>query len=91
MAEMDKIASASFESKPKLNLPSDAEIIKKDYSIRVREIENGFIIEKSYDIKYRLGDETNYEYVTKMWFSEDNPMEISLEESDGEDLADKLD
>ena len=88
---MEDISSASFEGKPKLNLPDDAEIIKKDYSIRVREIENGYVIEKSYDIKYRLGDETNYEYITKQWYSENNPMEINLEETDGEDLADKLD
>lgn len=86
----EKISSASFQGKSKFTLPKGAKIIKKDHSVRVEEIENGFIISKSYDIKYQIEDRNEYEYFTKQWFSKDNPLEINIDD-EGEDLADKLD
>lgn len=85
----EKISSASFKSKSKFSLPEGAEVIKKDHSVRVEEIENRFIISKSYDISYQLGDKTDYQYFTKQWYAKDNPLEINIDEE--EDLADKLD
>lgn len=86
----DLISSASFEKKAEVNLPEDAEILKKDVSVRVEEIENGFIVSKAYDIKYRLGDETNYEYYTKRWYTEENPIDIDDDIEDELSLADKF-
>lgn len=89
---MDKIQSAEFSSKSDFKLPEGAKIVKKDYTIRVEEIENGFIISKNYDIKYLMGDETSYDYFTKKWFSKENPMESLMEdEEDDKSLADTFD
>lgn len=87
----EKIQNASYEGKSSFKLPKGAKIVKKDYSIRVEEIENGFIVSKNYDIKYILGDESNYEYFTKKWYSEDNPLSIDTDEDMEISLADKLD
>ena len=38
------LTSARLESKKTFNLPSGAKIVKKNVSLTVREIENGFII-----------------------------------------------
>lgn len=86
---MEKLKDASFESKTELKIPSGAEITKKDVTVRVREIENGFIIDKSIDIKYTHDGDSHYEYVTKSWYTKENPMDIDLDEP--EELADKFD
>jgi len=86
----EKIKNASYEGKSDFKLPEGAKIIKKDYSIRVEEIENGFIVSKNYDIKYVLGDESNYEYFTKKWYAKENPLSIDTGEEELS-LADKLD
>jgi len=49
------IESAEFEGKREFKLPEGATIIKNSHTISVREIENGFILRKSYDIKWMLG------------------------------------
>jgi len=87
-----KLKSASFSGKTEFNLPEGATIIKKDYSVRVEEIENGFIISKSYDIKYQIlgNDDTSYEYFTKQWYSKENPLADTMEEEDEPSLADKF-
>jgi hypothetical protein len=66
----------SMTSKKEFTLPKGAKIISKECRISVEEIENGFLLRKSYDIRYSLEGDTNYEYFTKVWFSEENPIEI---------------
>lgn len=90
MAE-DKISSASFEAKNSFKLPEGATITRKNYNVSVREIENGYIIRKSYDIKYTLldSDDDKYEYYSREWFSKTNPLEIKMTEP--KSLADSLD
>lgn len=66
----------SFEGKDKSKLPEGATVIKKEVRINVKEIENGFILRKSYDIKYTLGKNTDWLYYTKEVYSEDNPIQI---------------
>lgn len=87
---MDKVQSMAFESKSEVSLPEGATIIKKSHTIRVQEIENGFLICKNYDIKYQLSgsDHSDYMYHEKKWYSKDNPMKI--EEPKEKSLADKL-
>lgn len=85
-----EMKNASFEGKSKFELPKDAEVLNSSYSIRVEEIENGFIICKNYDIKYRIGDNVEYSYHCKKWFSKENPMSINLEDEEVP-LEDKLD
>jgi hypothetical protein len=66
----------SYDSKEVSTLPEGAEVIKKSHSIRVEEIENGYIVCKSYDIKYTLNGDTDYLYYTKKVFSKDNPIQV---------------
>ena len=84
------LKDASFESKSKFSLPEGAEIIKKSYNISVEEIENGFVIRKSYDIEYQTDERKDYAYYTKKWFSKKNPMQIADVEKETP-LEDKLD
>jgi hypothetical protein len=88
---MSRIEEASIESKKEFTLPEGATVIKKNSTIRVREIENGFIIIKSYDIQWTpAGDsETKYDYFSKEWYQKDNPLKINMPKEVS--LVDKLD
>ena len=66
----------NFEGKDQSKLPKGATVVKKEVRINVKEIENGFILRKSYDIKYTLGKNTDWLYYTKEVYSEDNPIQI---------------
>jgi hypothetical protein len=88
MAELLK--SARLESKKNFTLPKGATVTKKNVSLTVREIENGYLLSKSYDLEWSDEKGSNhYEYYTKEWFSETNPIEINM--PDQKSLADKLD
>lgn len=88
MAELLK--SARLESKKNFVLPKGATVKKKNVSLTVREIENGFLLSKSYDLEWTDANGSNYyEYFTKEWYSETNPIEINM--PDEKSLADKLD
>ena len=83
------INSARLESKKTFSLPEGATITKKDCSINVEEIENGYILRKSYDIKWVNEEgESQYEYFTRSWFSKTNPITVNMPTKS---LADKLD
>ena len=82
------LKSARFEGKREFVLPKGAKITQKDVTIAVREITNGFIVRKSYEIKFLLDGETKYEYYDKEIYSETNPLTIEIKETS---LADKLD
>lgn len=77
----------SFKGKDKTKLPPGAVILKKSVSITVEEIENGYIMKKSFDIKYSLGKNNDYLYYTKKVYSEDNPIQIKEDKN----LADYFD
>jgi len=83
------LKSAEFEGKTTFKLPEGTTIVKKTIRLTVEEIENGFIIRKSFDINYTNAEgESKYEYITKKWFSKKNP--IKIEESKEMPLEDKL-
>jgi hypothetical protein len=84
-----KLEQASFEGKSEFKLPTGATIIKKSFTIRVQEIENGFIICKNYDIQYQVGDNKEYAYFDKKWYSKDNPMKLNIDNEEIP-LEDKL-
>lgn len=85
---MSELKSASFKEKDTKSLPKGAKVTSKEVRVSVEEIENGFLIVKSADINYTLGKETNYFYLTKKYFSKDNPLSIDLDDIP---LADKID
>lgn len=76
MDMMESSEKISFEGKDKTKLPKGAEEIKRDVRVTVEEIENGFIVKKTFDIKYALGKNTDYLYYTKKVYSETNPIQI---------------
>lgn len=80
----------------KEKIPEGAIILKKDVTVNVEEIENGFIICKNYDVKYMMkgkdGDgNTNYAYYTEKYYSEDNPLTINTDDKNLADLFDEDD
>ncbi len=88
---MEAIQNAEFKSKESFKLPAGAEIIKKDFRISIEEIENGFIVRKSYDIQYNnIEGGKDYAYFTKTYYSKENPMTLKIEDKDVP-LEDKLD
>ena len=92
MEKEENINYASFESKSNFKLPPGAVITKKSVSLTVEEIENGFIIRKSYDIDYENdAGENSYKHFTKKWYSKENPMDIDMSVTEEKSLADKID
>jgi len=82
------LKSATFEPKKTFKLPPGASVISKETRVTVEEIQNGFILRKSHDIKWRGKDDdsNNYDYYSEVWFSEENPMTYK----EPKNLADKL-
>ena len=83
------LKSARFEKKKNFTLPKGGTIISKEVILNVEEIENGFLLRKSYDIKWSNAEgNNNYEYFTKSWFSKENPITVNIPEE--KSLAEKL-
>ena len=85
------LTNASFRAKEKMNLPAKAKILSKKVTLDVEEIENGFLVCKCSDIRYQVGDNTEYCYHTKKWFAKENPLEIDMDSFEELSLADKFD
>ena len=76
MEEKLSMEEVSFKSKEKNSLPKGAIVKRKDVRITVEEIENGFIVSKSFDISYTIGDKNDYLYYTKKAYFKENPIKI---------------
>lgn len=86
-----KLKNASYSSKENWKMPKGAEVTKKDFSVRVQEIENGFIVTKSYDLEYMYKGEKNYQYISKQWYSKENPLDFDIDEKNAKYLAEEFD
>ena len=53
---MEALTRATFKQKETDNIPKDVKILSKEVSITVEEIENGFLICKTSNIKYQKKD-----------------------------------
>lgn len=87
------IKNISYRGKDDFKLPEGSEIIKKNISIHIEEIENGFIISKEYQLEVLRGDDIRHEYLTKKFYSKKNPMknlDLKLTKEEDLSLADKL-
>lgn len=83
-----KTVSIEKESSSGEKIPSGAEILSKESRVRVRKIENGYIIVKNSDIKYQEeGGNTGWAYITKEYFSKTDPLEIKIKDKN---LADSF-
>ena len=87
---MEALTRATFKSKEVDTIPKGAKILSKDVSITVEEIENGFLVCKSTEVKYEYEKRTDYSYHTKKYFSKDNPLEIDLSSIGEKSLADNF-
>jgi len=85
-----ELERATFKKKEEDTIPKGAKILNKSVSLSVEEIENGYIITKTSDIKYKSGDSTDYSYTNKKWFAKENPLEIDMDEVESKALADNF-
>lgn len=85
---MEALTRATFKQKEVDSLPKGAKILSKDVSVTVEEIENGYLVCKSTEVKYEYEKRTDYSYNTKKYYSKENPLDINL---DNLSLADKVD
>lgn len=65
-----------FKSKDKAKLPDGAEVLSKEISLRVEEIENGFILIKRCEYRFQLGERSDWMSIEKKYFSKTNPVKI---------------
>ena len=85
---MEELTRATFKQKEVDTLPKGAKILSKDVSVTVEEIENGFLVSKSTEVKYQYDGRTDYSYNTKKYYSETNPLEIDMEKFNTESFVD---
>lgn len=84
-----ELSRATFKTKEEdYSIPEEAQVLSKDTTVSVEEIENGYLIAKSTETKYQLDGRTDFSYHTKKYFSKKNPLEFK---DDGISLADKMD
>lgn len=86
----DSIKNITLQESKEFTLPKGGTIVSKECTITARKIKNGFLIEKNYNIKYKLQDSEHldYEYYTEIWYTKDNP--VTYKEPKEVNLADKL-
>lgn len=87
----EALSRASFKKKEINNIPKGAKVLNKEVSISVEEIENGFLISKSVEVKYEIEKRTDYSYYTKKYFAKENPLEIDMDSFEEKTLADNFD
>lgn len=89
---MKNLEHARFQAKDEIpKVPEGATIVDTKTSLSVKEIENGFLIEKQMEAKYvDIHGNHDWLYHTKRWFSKENPMEIDLEKFEEKTLADNF-
>ncbi len=82
--------STTYKNKESVKIPKGSTIESKEVRVNVEEIENGFLICKTIDIRYTPKGATcsEYKYCTKKYFSKENPIEI---ETKDKALADMFD
>ena len=66
----------------KEGVQTGAKILHKSVNTSTEQIENGYLITKSYDIKYQdAKGQSDYAYYTKKWYSKEDPLEIKIKDS----------
>lgn len=61
-------------------VPKDAEILSQNTTTDVEEIENGYLITKRTETKFKMKgkDYSDWTYETKKWYSKEDPLEINV-------------
>lgn len=86
-----KVKEMEYVEEKEQKVPAGAEILSTSTRLRVMKIENGFLLCKTKDIKFKAAgsDHSDYLYIEKKWYSKENPMTVNIEDGE-EDLADKF-
>lgn len=81
--------STSTRQEKQKKVPKGAEILSKEIRTSVKEIENGFIVSKNYDVTFKEDgkDHSDYAYWTDEYYSETDPLTIDINDAA---LADKF-
>jgi hypothetical protein len=78
--------SITKHNKEQKTLPKGAIVLSKSITTRVEEIENGYLICKNIEYKYETGTgdakRTDWMYITKRWYTKEDPLEIKLNSKD---------
>lgn len=70
-------------------IPKGAKIIKKETPrVEVEEIENGFLITRTQEIRYKVGENSDYMYMCKKWYTKTDPLTINVKDKELADLFD---
>lgn len=79
--------SQTESSKPK-TIPKGATILSKDTRIETEEIENGYLIIRTEDIRWKMKEEdsSEYSYITKKYYSKDDPLTVTTKDKALADL-----
>ena len=77
-----KIVKESVKDK----IPEGAKILEKEVRVEIEEIENGFLICKRYEIKFKVKDNIDWCYCTKKYYSKEDPLTIDTENKSLADL-----
>lgn len=87
---MEALSRATFKQKEVDSIPKGAKILSKDVSVTVEEIENGFLVSKSTEVKYEHEKRTDWSHNTKKYFAKENPLELDMEKISDKSLADNF-
>lgn len=75
-------------------VPAGAEILSTSTRLKVMKIENGYLLCKTKDVKFKAAgsDHSDWLYIEKKWYSKENPMTVNIVDEDEEqdNLADKF-
>ncbi len=85
----EKTTNIELVEEKSQGVPAGATILRKNVSMVVKKIKNGYLLEKRYDVKYSLKGSTEYTYWTDIYYSAENPIEIK-EKIGKKDLIDKF-
>lgn len=84
------LSETTVKTKNNFKLPKGATVIQKTERMYIEEIENGYLISKSYELKWQdVEGETHWENFDKKWYSEESPVTV-VEPKDIGFLADNF-
>lgn len=63
-------------------IPKDAVILSENTTTDVEQIENGYLITKRREVKYKAkgSDYSDWTYENKKWYSKEDPLTINLKD-----------
>ena len=84
MGEIKTFRTSLTENRETSKPPKGAKIMEEEVQTRTEEIENGFIITKTWSGRYKEKDSKEdygkYFNIEKKWYSKTNPLTIKLED-----------